>query len=208
GSIALADMSKWGSIKKDDYDYLNAKYDEEIYCLDKEFNNLLSKLKSLGIFDDATIIVFGDHGESFDHQVLFHGSRLYQSEVKVPLIIKSPLISVFPENNTSLLDITPTLVDYFNLKTDSSLKFDGISLNKIQENLNRVLYLETAGGYFDRSNLVGRGLVVDKYKFIDTGRSLEFYDLKKDQKEEENLIKKISPQDIKRLTDLLKAKED
>jgi arylsulfatase A-like enzyme len=208
GSIALSDKSKWSSIKQADNDYLNAKYDEEIYCLDKEFNNLLSKIKSLGIFNDATIIIFGDHGESFDHQALFHGFRLYQSEVKVPLIIKSPLIAVSPQNNVSLLDITPTLVDYFKLKTDDQIEFDGLSLNKIGNNPNRLLYLETAGPYYDKSNSNGYGLVLNDSKFINDGRSFELYNLKIDPKEEENLIKKISPQDIKRLADLLKAKEN
>lgn len=208
GTAVLADTSKWRSIKKADYDYLNAKYDEEIYCLDKEFNNLLSRLKSLGIYDDATIIVFGDHGESFDHQVLFHGFRLYQSEVKVPLVIKSPLISVPSQNNTSLIDITPTLVDYFNLKIDPSVMFDGLSLNKIGQNPKRVLYLETSAPYLFKDNVLGKGMVIGQYKFIDTGRSFEFYDLMKDQKEEENLIKKLPSQDIKKLTDLLKAKEN
>lgn len=208
GSITLSDKSKWSSIKQADNDYLNAKYDEEIYCLDKEFNNLLSKIKSLGIFDDATVIIFGDHGESFDHQALFHGFRLYQSEVKVPLIIKSPLIAVSPQNNASLLDITPTLVDYFKLKTDDQIEFDGLSLNKIGKNPNRVLYLETAGPYFDKGNSNGYGLVLNDSKFINDGRSFELYNLKTDPKEEENLIKKISPQDIKRLTDLLNAKEN
>jgi arylsulfatase A-like enzyme len=206
GSIAIADTSKWGSIKKEDYDYLNAKYDEEIYCLDKEFNNLLSKLKSLKIYNDATIIVFGDHGESFDHQVLFHGFRLYESEVKVPLIIKSPLIKASDQGNTSLLDIFPTLVDYFSLKSSDISKSDGISIGA-DPNLERPLYLETAGPYLYQNNSVGHGLVINGYKFIDTGKSLEFYDLKNDPKEEKNLIKKVAPGDIKRLLGLLKSQK-
>jgi len=206
GAIDIANKSMWGSIKKEDNDYLNAKYDEEIYCLDKELNNLLSKLKSLKIYEDATIIVFGDHGESFDHQALFHGFKLYQSEVKVPLIIKSPLIKVFSQNNVNLVDISPTLVDYFKLKKDSLTKFDGISLNKIEQNPNRVLYMETAGEYFDRSNLNAYGLIFNEFKFIDTGKSFELYDLNSDQKEANNIIKEVAPEDIKRLTGLLKTK--
>ena len=207
GSIELADTSKWGSIKPEDYRYLNAKYDEEIYCLDKEFNNLLSKLKSLKIYDDATIIVFGDHGESFDHQVLFHGFRLYQSEVKVPLIVKSPLVKASGKSNVSLLDIFPTLVNYFKLKSNDQPKLNGISLG-IDDHFNRPLYLETAGPYFYRDNSTGQGMVINGSKFIDTGKSLEFYDIKNDPKEEKNLIDKVLPDDIRRLSDLLKAKNN
>ncbi|MFZ6035509.1 MAG: sulfatase [Patescibacteria group bacterium] len=194
GGIAIADRSKWQSVTQQDYRYLSAKYDEEIYCLDKEVDNLFSKLKNLGIYDDATIIIFGDHGESFDHQALFHGFQLYQSEVRVPLIIKSPIINDVGENNVSLLDILPTLADYFNLKGDIN-GLDGISLNQLKRHKNRVLYLETVEKR--------RGAVYGGYKIISGKDGLEIYDLKKDKKELNNLVKTFPVDQIKKFTDLL-----
>lgn len=194
GGIAIADRSKWQSVTQQDYRYLSAKYDEEIYCLDKEVDNLFSKLKNLGIYDDATIIIFGDHGESFDHQALFHGFQLYQSEVRVPLIIKSPIIKDVGENNVSLLDIFPTLADYFNLKVNID-GLDGISLNQLKRHPNRVLYLETVEKR--------RGAVYGGYKIISSEGGLEIYNLNKDGKELDNLADAFSIDQIKRLTDLV-----
>ena len=204
GAIKISDRSMWGSITRADDDYLNAKYDEEIYCMDKQFANLISKLRSLNIYDDATIIIFGDHGESFDHQALFHGFKLYQSEVHIPLIIKSPIIKVVSKNNVSLIDIAPTLVDFFKLKIDSSLKFDGISLNKLDENIDRAIYLETAGPYFmEPMSKNARGVIIGQSKFIDTGKVYELYNLNDDKQETNNLIKKSSSEEINKFTKLL-----
>jgi len=206
GSIKIADRRMWDSVTKADNDYLNAKYDEEIYCMDKQFANLISKLKSLKIYDDATIIVFGDHGESFDHKALFHGFKLYQSEVHIPLIIKSALIKAPSQDNVSLLDITPSLVDAYQLKVNGSLKFDGISLNKVREGYDRALYLETAGPYFMESNANNAlGLITNNLKLIDTSKGLELYDINADLQEKNNLVKETSSQEMSKLTELLKA---
>ncbi len=208
GGIDISYQNLWPSIKKEDYQYLNAIYDEEIYCLDKEFSRLMSKLKSLGIYDDSTIIVFGDHGESFDHQTLFHSLRLYQSQVRVPLIVKSPVIKSSSMNNVSLLDIFPTLVEYFNLKTDQLLPFDGISLSRLSRNSNRAIIMETAGPYFFKSNKIGYGLVFNNFKFIDNSRFNELYDLDKDSGEEKNLIESVKPKEIKLMKELINKYED
>jgi arylsulfatase A-like enzyme len=205
GSIKLADQSLWKNIKKADYDYLRAIYDEEIYCLDKEFANLITKLKSLGIYDDSTIIVFGDHGESFEHQALFHGFKLYQPEVKVPLIVKSPLINVKTTNNISLLDIFPTLVEYFGLNIGQTINFDGISLSQLERNPNRLLYLETAGATIN-SNQIDKGLVFNNFKYIKNSRSDEFYNLETDKNEENNLFDKITKAQKNQLQELIKIK--
>ena len=70
---------------------LRALYDGEITFWDEHFGNLVRELKSRGLYDDLTIIITSDHGEEFcDHGGFWHGTTLYDEQVRVPLLIKLP----------------------------------------------------------------------------------------------------------------------
>ncbi len=70
---------------------LRELYDGEISYWDAEFGKLLDGLKERGIYDDLTIIVTADHGEEFnDHGGFWHGTTLYDEQVRVPLLVKLP----------------------------------------------------------------------------------------------------------------------
>jgi arylsulfatase A-like enzyme len=48
-------------------------------------------LKERGVYDDLTIVVTSDHGEEFnDHGGFWHGTTLYDEQVRVPLLVKLP----------------------------------------------------------------------------------------------------------------------
>jgi arylsulfatase A-like enzyme len=48
-------------------------------------------LRERGLYDDLTIIVTSDHGEEFnDHGGFWHGTTLYDEQVRVPLLVKLP----------------------------------------------------------------------------------------------------------------------
>ncbi len=212
GAIKISDRRLWENITNNDDSYLLAKYDEEIYCYDKEFNRFIDKLKSLNIYKDATIIVVGDHGENFDHKSLFHGTNLYRSAVRVPFIIKSPLIKINDnQDNVSLVDIFPTLLSYFRLKNNVNLEnLDGISLERLQRNKNRVLNMETPLPISLTDSLTTDKLtyavLYKNFKFIRTTQGLELYKIDTDIKEENNLINKNTKQSeqVIKLNSLLK----
>jgi len=70
---------------------LSALYDGEISYWDAEFGKLLDALRQRGLYDDLTIVVTSDHGEEFDeHGGFWHGTTLYDEQVRVPLFIKLP----------------------------------------------------------------------------------------------------------------------
>jgi arylsulfatase A-like enzyme len=204
GGGEIGDSTKWGDITQADYSYLEAKYDEEIYCVDKEFGSLIDKLKALGIYDDTTLILVGDHGENFDHSSLFHGYNLYQSAVHIPFIVKSPLVKT-QERSTpvSLVDITPSLVDFFSLKIPGSTKFDGISINSLPENKERTLYMESALTAGDMVNYYG--LIYQNFKFLNKGNAYELYNLTDDQGENNNLMNMADPYIPKVFENILSA---
>jgi arylsulfatase A-like enzyme len=66
-------------------------YDGEITYWDAQFGQLVSELKQLGVYDQLTIVVTSDHGEEFmDHGGYWHGTTLYDEQLRVPLIVKLP----------------------------------------------------------------------------------------------------------------------
>lgn len=84
-------------------------YDGEILYLDSQLERLFAHLKEQGLYDDLTIIVVGDHGEQFmEHGNQGHGHQLYNEELHVPLIVKSP-----KHKDSKVVDVTTSTVDVF-----------------------------------------------------------------------------------------------
>lgn len=100
-------------------------YDAEIRYLDDQFGRLIQGLKSRGIYEDTLIIVTADHGESlFDHEGYFgHGQYPYQTTVRVPLIIRWPEgWKGIVDPQVGLVDIVPTVLEYFRIPLDKNLR--------------------------------------------------------------------------------------
>lgn len=72
-------------------DKLRALYDGEITFWDEHFGKLIDDLKRRGLYDDMLIVVTADHGEEFqEHGGFWHGTTLYDEQVRVPLFLKLP----------------------------------------------------------------------------------------------------------------------
>src|ERR1700752_1632187 len=71
--------------------YKDRLYDGEIASADSALGQFLAYLKKQGWYEEAIIIVVGDHGEGLgEHQEDTHGIFLYDSTTHVPLIVKLP----------------------------------------------------------------------------------------------------------------------
>jgi choline-sulfatase len=69
-------------------------YDGEIAYADSVVANFIAYLKKQGWYDNAVVIVVGDHGEGLgEHNEDTHGIFLYDSTTHVPLILKRPSAS-------------------------------------------------------------------------------------------------------------------
>lgn len=72
-------------------DRMVRQYDAEILHMDFHVGRLFEGLRKLGQFDDALIIVTGDHGELLgEHNCFGHPGLVYQEAIQVPLIVKAP----------------------------------------------------------------------------------------------------------------------
>jgi len=166
-------------------------YEGEIAYMDREVGKVFEALKKKSLYDKMLILVAGDHGEGlYDHGEKMHQNLVYQSTLRVPLLVKPPgrpRPRVVGEP-VSLVDVGPTILDYAGLPLPADT--DGISLRPAIEGGSlprRELYFEALAGalVFGWSPLEGvrRG----KWKFI-RSVSPELYDLEADPAEANNLF--------------------
>lgn len=102
--------------------YLQGRYDQNLRFIDDQLARLFRM-----VGDDATVVLFADHGEEFfDHGDLEHGHTLYDELLRVPLLVRSPdLEPTVVRAPVSLLDLAPTVLDLHGLAHDG---LDGRSL--------------------------------------------------------------------------------
>lgn len=89
-------------------------YDGELAFIDSQVQRLLDWLEQEGLLDSTIIIVAGDHGEGLDeHEEETHGVFLYDSTVRVPLILRGPGITpgTVCDPVVGLIDVAPSVHD-------------------------------------------------------------------------------------------------
>jgi len=168
-------------------------YDGEIAYVDQlmgEFRRFMEEKKLL----NKTLIIFtADHGESLgEHKENAHGFFIYDSAVRVPLIIRFPEKKIAGKvivNQVRSIDIMPTIMNFLGEKAPESVQGESIlplilGKNPWDELLG---YSET---YWPRYHYGWSELKLlrkGQYKFIDAPKP-ELYDLHEDPGETNNLV--------------------
>ncbi len=112
-----------------DLEHIVALYDEELAYADYRLGLFLDALNEAGFGNRTTLFVTSDHGEEFmEHGRWAHGGALFNEVLRVPLVIRSPLIKARGAIDVpaQLLDLKPTLLELFGLPRPYAL--DGVSL--------------------------------------------------------------------------------
>jgi arylsulfatase A-like enzyme len=95
-------------------DTLRETYDGCITYIDANLGRLFAELKQRRLYDSTMIVLTADHGEEFnEHGGWWHGTTLYDEQVRVPLIIKGAATGVggrLVTEMTTSLDIAPTIL--------------------------------------------------------------------------------------------------
>ncbi len=192
------------------------EYYSSVHSLDRNMGRLMELLEELNLVDNTIVIFTSDHGYNLGHNGLWHKGNgrwltkngqdpsgvygnarpnLYDNSIRVPCIIRWP--GVIDENTridetVSFPDFFPTLLDMARLnKTIDNVIYRGESFLPLlgEENIewNNDLYAE----YIDlRTYRTREWKVVMDF----SGNKLhEFYDLKNDPKEHNNLYSSNSP---------------
>jgi len=127
-------------------EFMKARYDQEIFANDDSFGSLLDRLNSLGLYQEMTIVLTADHGEEFfEHKGVGHGLTLYNEQLRVPLIIKTPQIAPGAYDEiVQITDIYPTILDCLDI--DEPYPLDGISLLNTGNHHNALYFEQNLAG--------------------------------------------------------------
>ena len=177
-------------------DSLSTFYDDNISYADQTFGRFVNFLDRNGFLDNSILIVTSDHGEMFSRHFWSHGGPyLYQPLTHIPLLIHLPgqVQGKKIENNTSLVDLAPTLLDLVDLKPPSWM--DGQSVKdlllgkKFETNPKFIMQLSFQNTPPDFQTF-SLGYIKDNYKLIKylQYNRYELYDLQRDPKEQHSLV--------------------
>ncbi len=106
------------------------RYRNAIHYTDSLFGDFKALLKKNGSWDEAVVIVTGDHGEEFyENGHLFHASNLNWEQIHVPLYFKFGSMKKNVGRVASHIDIFPSLLHYLLQEPDAFAEvFDGESI--------------------------------------------------------------------------------
>ena len=164
-------------------------YVGELAFADVQIGRLLAALDERGLREKTLVVVAGDHGESLgEHGETDHGIFLYESVVRVPLMIRMPGV---PSRRVSevvrITDIMPTVLDLAGI---AAPPVDGVSLATLMSGRRQGLDLEAYSESLYPHRFGWSALYAlrdSRYKFIDAPKP-ELYDLARDPFEERNIV--------------------
>ena len=169
--------------------YKDHLYDGEIAYADSALGRWIADLKKAGAYQNAVIIVVGDHGEGLgEHGEDTHGLFLYDSTLHVPLIVKLPgdaHSGMVVDTQVRTTDILPTVLSATNIPAPAELNGETlIPLIEKQSAAEHILFSET--DYPLRFGWAPiHALRAQDMKLIQAPRP-ELYDLKSDPGELKN----------------------
>ena len=177
-----------------DKTFADDPYAGGIAYIDSWIGQVIDHLHQRGLYDNTLIIIVGDHGESLhEHDERTHSFFVYQSTLRVPLVIRAPHFGPGrPVAETvNLIDVMPTTLSLLGLVGPK--RIEGFDLRECLEGKPwqgpvPTRYFESLEpAVFDCCPL--QGVVDGRWKYIHAPRP-ELYDLESDPEEHVNLAKK------------------
>ena len=171
--------------------FAKAPYDGEIAYVDAQVGRLTARLREQRLLDSTAVAVFADHGESLgEHGESTHGVFLYDSTIRVPLVMKLPAGRPTGQRvatRVSLVDLAPTLLDLAGLAVPSAVQGQSLlPLVGTARTLDRPSYAETdyPRRAFGWSSLAAWR--ADRFLYVKAPRP-ELFDLRADPGQARNL---------------------
>ncbi len=193
----------WDTYDRDEYevtqDHIRSArhgYYSMVTYADELMGRVLEPLKRTGLIDNTVVIVTADHGDMLGERGLWFKMVYFERSIRVPLIMSWPghLKRRRVEENASLIDILPTLVDIATggKPFEPAAPIGGASLMPLArgeaKGWSDTVYGEyMAEGTFEPAFMIKRGAL----KYIAAkGDPDQLYDTAKDPNELDNLAEK------------------
>ena len=173
--------------------YAGHPYRGEVAFTDSLIGGFRKDLEERGLLDRSLVILTGDHGEGLgDHGERFHGFFVYDTTIRVPLIIRFPRAAragAVISDPVSHVDLLPTILDATGLPvpdgSEGTSLLPAIAAGKVDA--DREVYSESFYPLLHYGWSPLRSIRTNRYKLISVPRP-ELYDIVDDRKEQHNLV--------------------
>jgi len=216
-------------LAEEDIDHMVALYDGEIQNVDSILQELFEEVRILGLYNNTIVVLFSEHGDLFgEHGRFMRGGPLrgtfYDEVLHVPLIIRHPTLKAKRiEGLAQIIDVTPTLLDMLGIPLES--KFEGLSLAPLIMGREEVNDFVIAGSkftpgsfndFFNKETII-QSVRTKEFKLIKevvldfngsfVEESNEFYDLRSDPQELDNIYSEVDQELISKFNEKLQIKK-
>ena len=175
-----------------DRHYPDSPYDSEVAFMDLQVNRLIDLLQKENLIGKTFIIALGDHGEGLgEHGEVEHGLLLYDSVMRVPLIVSAP--GRIPAGQevavpVSTIDLFPTILDLFGWEPSGHISGRSFGPALLGGSIPaRPIYGETEFPLTEYGWSPLKSLTTEEWKYIQAPRE-ELYALLEDPEELEDLF--------------------
>ncbi len=171
---------------------LPSRYRRTLAVVDGALKVVLAAVDRSGRREHTLIAVTADHGQGLgDHRILYHGYTLYNSEIRVPLVLSGPGVGVARvPAPVSLIDLAPTLLDLAGYEPPDGWVMDGRSLRALLDSPGTPLDRGRAFSVLMKdahSKSEADATIQGRYKLIHVADRVELYDFVADPSEKKNL---------------------
>jgi len=171
-----------------------AFYDRTLTASDKLVREVVEAFAQRAPDHMPIVIATADHGEALgEHGQPFHSTDLYNSQIRVPLVVHGPGVAIRRVAETvSLTDLVPTVLELAGFVAPRDGALDGRSLADLVTGIRSG---DPEGGVAfaamvkDRSSPGGLSAVIKgRWKLINNNTHLELYDTRGDPSERNNVL--------------------
>lgn len=166
---------------------LTHAYYASISYIDAQIGKVIEELKTLGLYENTIIVIWGDHGWHLGDQLVWGKHTIFENALRSTLIIKTPEMKyagLVANGIVESVDIYPTIMNLCGLESPSGI--DGKSFTRLLRSPSKK-GKEAAYGYFNKGiSIRTKDYRLTKY-FREELPIIELYDHKLERLESKNI---------------------